>query len=57
MDEDSAVRFQAKCKQVQVADKTGQLFKNVSSDVQHSVLGIVSEGIVIPPVFQTTLTR
>ncbi len=49
--EDSAVRFQAKCKQIQAVTKSGEFFTDVSSDVQHTVFGIVSEGVVIPTLF------
>ena len=49
--EDSAVRFQAKCKQVQVVTKSGEFFTDVSADVQHTVFGIASEGVVIPTLF------
>lgn len=46
--EDSAVRFQAKCKQVQVVSKSGEFFTDVSADVQHTAFGIVGNGIVVP---------
>jgi len=49
--EDSAVRFQAKCKQIQAVSKSGEFFTDVSADVQHTVFGIASEGIVVPSLF------
>jgi len=46
--EDAAVRFQAKCKQVQVVTKSGEFFTDVSSDIQHTAFGIIGSGVVVP---------
>jgi Dit-like tail protein len=46
--EDSAVRFQAKCKQVLVVDASGKFLKNVSSDVTHTAFGIIGQGVATP---------
>lgn len=49
--DDSAVRFQAKCKQIQAVTKSGEFFTDVSVDVQHTAFGIVGNGIVVPVSF------
>jgi len=46
--EDSGIRFQAKCKQIQAVSKSGEFFTDVSSDVQHTAFGIIGGGIVVP---------